>query len=526
VKGRALLVDREREVAELRRLAASGQKQLAILYGRRQIGKTHLLSHAWSSAGRVAGSTGAGSGDVRVFYFLAAALTPDLNRQDLVRELAAWSGQALDPADYPTWRTVFRELFGLAEDGPLVVVLDEFQYLLGAARPNGESGAAGTGRAGGDEVTSQLVAVWDRAPRTLPLTLVLSGSEVSAMGHLHAGGEPLYGRVTWAAQLQAFDYWDAGRMAPWLGLRDRAILYGVFGGTPRYLAALDEGESLAAGASRTFVSPHGEVHLQLLTLIEQEKGIRQPAEYRAVLTAVASGDTQLGQIMNTTGLEQHVVRRALGVLADLGVVRAERNFGAGPKAPYRNLIADHAVGFWHRFLVPHRSHLATNAAGEPRRFWNVRVTPYLDTYMGRPFETIVRQAFDRQHWRLGLPPAREWGRWEGHDRTRGSVEVDIAARLEDGRLLAGDIKWSSSPHGPGLHGELLGKLARLAASGYGWAQDVDDSVLLYVSAAGFTPRMQALAAADTRVRLLSLAGLYEPEVATGEEPAVQTSWHG
>ena len=51
------------------------------------LGKTHLLSHAWNA-------------DARLFYFLAAALTPELNRHDLVRELAAWSGRALDPADY------------------------------------------------------------------------------------------------------------------------------------------------------------------------------------------------------------------------------------------------------------------------------------------------------------------------------------------------------------------------------------------------------------------------------------------
>jgi AAA+ ATPase superfamily predicted ATPase len=474
----SLLVDREREIAELRHLAASGQKQLAILYGRRQVGKTHLLSHVW--------------GEARVFYFLAAALTLDLNRQDLLRELAAWSGQALDPADYPSWRTVFRELLSLAEAGPTVVVLDEFQYLL----------------ADEDQITSQLVAVWDRAPRTLPLTLVLSGSEVSSMAHLHAGGEPLYGRVTWAAQLHPFDYRDAARMAPWLERRDAAYLYGILGGTPRYLAALRAGEPLADGVIRTYLSPHGEVHLQMLSLIEQEKGIRQPAEYRAVLTAVAGGRTELNQITTTTGLEEHVVRRALGVLADLGLVRGERNFGASKKAAYRYGVADNAVGFWHRFLVPLRSRLATD---DPGRFWSAYVVPGLDTYMGRPFEAIVRQAYTRYHAKRGLPAAQEWGRWEGAHRERRGLEVDIVGRLEDGRLLAGEVKWSSSPHGPGLHAGLLGKLARLAAAGQGWARDVDDAVFLYASAAGFTPEMVALATADPRVTLLTLADLYPEE---------------
>jgi hypothetical protein len=471
------LIDRQAEVRHLRALANSGQKQLAILSGRRQVGKTYLLSHAWEGA--------------RLFYFLAAALTPDLNRQDLLRELTAWSGRPLDPADYPTWRTVFRELFALAEGGPLIVVLDEFQYLM----------------AGGADVTSQLVAVWDRTPRSLPLTLVLSGSEVSTMAHLHSGGEPLYGRVTWSAQLQPFDYRDAARMAPHLAPRDAAYLYGVLGGMPRYLAAFREDESLADGIVRAMVSPHGEVHLQMLTLLEQEKGIRDPADYRATLTAVAAGETELNRIVSATGLEDHVVRRALSILGDLGLVRGERNFGAGRKAPYRYAIADNAVSFWHHFVVPNRSQLATD---DPRRVWDARIRPHLDSYMGHPFEMIVRQAHARYHAAWGLPAATEWGRWEGVDRDKQSVELDIVARLEDGRLLSGEIKWSSSRLGPSLHTGVLTKLARLAVSGRGWAHEADTVQFLYVSTGGFVPEMLALAAADPRIHLVTLEDLYLP----------------
>jgi hypothetical protein len=471
----APLIDRDAEVRELRALADSGQKHLAILYGRRQVGKTYLLSHAWGAR--------------RVFYFLAADLTADLNRQDLLRELAGWSGRLLDPADFPTWRTLFRELVSLAEDGPLVVVLDELQYLL----------------AGGADVTSQLVAVWDRVPRATPLTLVLSGSEVSTMAHLHGGGEPLYGRVTWSAQLHPFDYRDAARMVPWLAPREATYAYGILGGMPRYLAALREDEPLAGGVARTLVSAHGEAHLQMLTLLEQERGIREPAEYRSVLTAIATGRTEINEIADVAGLEPYTVRRVLGILGDLDLVRGGRNFGSARTAPYRYVVADNAVGFWHRFVVPNRAHLPTE---DPRRFWDARVAPHLDTYLGRPFEAVVRQAYGRYHAAWGLPAATEWGRWEGRDREKRPVELDVVARLEDGGLLAGEIKWSSSPHGPGLHADVLAKLTRLALSGQGWALEADRARFLYISAAGFTPEMVALARAEPRIRLLALDDLY------------------
>lgn len=422
-------------------------------------------------------------------YCQAASLASDLNRQDLVRELAERFRPELDPADYPTWRTVFRALFRLARDGPLVIILDELQYLL----------------TGGDDITSQLVATREEVAKQTPITLMLSGSAVSAMEHLHAGGAPLYGRVTWAERLAPFDYWNAAHMAPWLTGRDRAYLYGVFGGMPRYLAAVREDESLQDAVTRVFLVPQGEVHLQMDTLIEREKGIRQPADYRSLLSAVATGRTLVNAIVMLTGLEEHVVRRGLEVLAGLELIRDERSFGAGGRAAFRYRVADNAVAFWHHFIVPHRSRLATEA---PTAFWRTQVRPWLDTYMGRPFEVQVRQAYTRFHERWGLPSVREWARWEGADRNGASLEIDIAARLDDGRLLVGEVKWSAAPFGPALHTALLAKLARLAASGQGWANDTDDACFLYVSAAGFAPGMVALAQADPRLRLLALDDLY------------------
>src|SRR5688500_11659929 len=87
------LIDREREREALRRLADAGERRLGVLYGRRQVGKTFLLSRAW---------------DHSPFYFLAADSSSELNRRDLVLELARWSARPLDPADFPPWRTIFR----------------------------------------------------------------------------------------------------------------------------------------------------------------------------------------------------------------------------------------------------------------------------------------------------------------------------------------------------------------------------------------------------------------------------------
>lgn len=475
-------IDRETELHELRDLARRPGPRLALLYGRRRIGKTYLLDHAWSEDAR--------------FYFLAADTTPGQNLQELLRELAGWTGRELEPADYPSWRTVFRLFARLAEERPLVVVLDEFQYLMGS-----EEG-----------VVSQLNAVWDREVAGGDLTLVLAGSQVATMAALEAGDSPLYGRIDWRRRLGPFDYLDAGRMMPetW-SLRDRARGYGIFGGTPQYLAALDHDEDLAAAVIRTLLSPRGEIHIQLEHLVEQEQGIRSPGEYRAVLAAVAHGRTGISEIGDLAGLgdRRHVAARALDTLEELELVRRERNFGAGRTTPWRFRIADPAVRFWYRFVHPNRSRLET---GDPAAVWEHHVRPHLDTAMGGVFEDMARQAFERFHEAWRLPAAAEWRRWEGQDRNRRSIEIDVVAELDDRSLLAGEVKWSREPVGEDVHRGLARDLEDLAGSGRAWAHRAIDperpARRLYVSTGGFEDSFRRLAEAGAGIRLVGLEDLY------------------
>jgi len=478
-------VDREDELRELRALARAPGPRLALVYGRRRVGKTFLLNHVWDQQER--------------FYFLAADTTPEQNRRELLRELGAWSDRELKPEDYPTWRTVFRLLVALADDRPaplpLIVILDEFQYLMGP-----EAG-----------VVSQLNAVWDREVVGRNLTVILCGSEVSTMAALEAGDSPLYGRINWRARLRPFDYLDTARMLAGRSPRQQAYGYGAFGGTPHYLAAIEPGERFEDAVPRLFLSPRGELHLQLENLIEQEQGIRSAPEYRAVLSAVAAGNSAISAIADAAGLgeRRHVADRALETLERLELVRRERNFQAGRTVPWRFQISDNAVRFWYRFVQPNRSQLET---GETERVWEHRIRPYLDTYMGAVFEEMARQAFARHHERWGLPGAIEWARWEGRDRYRRPIELDVVAKLDDGRLLTGEVKWSSSPVRHDVHLDLIRDLEDLAASGQKWAHEALDPASshgqLHLSAAGFTDHFREEAEENERVRLVTLQDLY------------------
>jgi AAA+ ATPase superfamily predicted ATPase len=334
------------------------------------------------------------------------------------------------------------------------------------------------------------------------------------MERLEQGDSPLYGRWTWAARLRPFDYYDTAAMVPGREPREAALVYGIFGGTPRFLATIRPDELLADRVIESVLSPRGEVHLQLDRIIEQEKGIREPAEYRAVLAAIATGKTELEAIVQATGLgdRANAVRR-LAVLEKLELIERERNFDAREKAAWRYRVADPAVRFWWRFVQPNRSRLETGDRRSAGHVWRHHVEPLLNDYMGKMFERICREAFARHHASWGFAGPARWARWEGRDRNRRPIEVDVVARLDDGRILTGEIKWSSRPIGEDVHTALIRDLEDLAASGQGWANDALSSERsaghVYVSATGFTERFRERASGDKRITLISLDALYQ-----------------
>lgn len=478
------LIDREREQEALRDLMGRPGPTMAVLYGRRRVGKTFLLQHAFPPQ--------------RLFHFTASDATPELNRRALLEAVSRWSETEIRLQDYPTWRRVFELILQLGGDEPTVVVLDEYQFLHGGQDEN---------------IDSALAAIWEghvnRRPKGRPFLLVLCGSIIRVMERLDGAENPLYGRLDWKGRLEPFDYLDAARLATFPHPRDRALAYGIYGGTPRYLATIDTKKSLADNVVHSVLSPNGNVRIQVETAIAQEHGLRDLSEYNAVLSAIGLGATQRNEIAMQTGLAQtFAFRTRLDKLVELGLIEATRNFGASGTEPYRYRLADPALRFYYGVVARYRSELELD---DPAEIWRDHIRKELDAYMGLVFERVAQQAYLRRRSGLRLPIVREWGRWEGLDRDRRQTEIDIVARRTDGAMLTGAVKWSAQPVGSSLHDKHLDMLTRLSQSGHAWAREAlaPEAMFLYVAAGGFTPGFLSHAeAAGVRVIAWSLDDLY------------------
>jgi len=479
------LVDRHEEVEQLRALFGKGTPQLVLMHGRRGVGKTFLLNRVWP-------------GGVRAFYFTASETTPVQNRVALLGAFGEWAGEAVHADDYPTWRAVFRLLLEHRSPEPMAITVDEFQYLGENARDL-------------KAVASELNAAWEARRAARPLVFVIAGSAVRTLETLNDGGSPLYGRFAWQSRLRPLNYWFAGELAGFTGAYARACAYGVFGGTPRFLSAIDSDLSLEENIIGLMLSPSGEVRELVRTALWQEQGLRDIPKYVAILRAIGQGRTDLNGIAQQSGLEvSPALREKVERLIQLDYIRAGRNLEARAKEPYRYKVCDPAMRFYYDLVAPHESALATQ---RPAFVWERHIEPYLDTYMGHLFEPMVEEAYYRLQPKLSLPLVREWGRWEGVDRNRQAVEIDVASALADGRVLSGAIKWSRKPVDGAVHTRHLVLLDRLAESGLRWAHEARNSTapLLYVASNGFTERFrQAAVAGHDEVYLWSLDELYQP----------------
>lgn len=443
--------------------------QMALLYGRRRVGKTYLLQRFFT-----AGASGAEPPKPHV-YFLAEQSTAAVQRSALAEQaLAALPDPGVSVEELAvSYNAILRHISARAGNGERFgLVLDEFPYLVDQT----------------PELPSILQSWWDREGVHAQVFVVLCGSQLSAMAALGAESEPLFGRFNAGVHhLRPLRYDEVAcfyRESPLYGLRETLAMYGVFGGTPRYHAMVDTSRPMGEEVADLVMRPGAPLENEVRFLLGSQS-VRDPAPYNAVLGAIAAGATQFGRIQQRTDVERGSLSFYLRTLMDLGWIRREISFGetTDRRALYR--FADPFLAFWYRFVAPLMSALQFNDAGA---IYKERVEPFLADHMGRSaFEDICAQWLQRHgRDRLGLSledVARYWSR-------DGGVEIDLVSKVMGGGYLFGECKWNAGrPLGAGVYADLRAKVDGLPE-----AKWRDGARYVLFALGGFSTDLAALAA--------------------------------
>jgi len=463
-----MFLGRYSELASLEKLYEKPGFQMAILYGRRRVGKTSLITEFCRYK-------------KHIFYVSIA--------QNDKAALASFSEKVLDAFPeakaytdgFQAWETAFRYIADQAKDERIVLVIDEYPYLA----------------SGNPSISSILQRSIDTEMLQTGLFLMLCGSSMSFMENQVLGYEsPLYGRRSAQLHIEPFDYLDSSLFFPDYCDEDKLIAYGIAGGIPQYLGYIAKEKSLREGILNSFFDPTGPLYEEPSNFLKQE--LREPALYNSMIAAIASGASRLNEIATKIGEETNKSAKYLKTLVDLRLIRKELPYGENSQRKGIYSVSDNMFRFWYRFIPDNISNIEAHI-GET--VFDKRVLSNLPDYMGRVFEDVCMQYILRRNKAQTLPFwINSVGRWWGNNPIQKcQEEIDFVAAADKAAIF-GECKWRSNPIGTEVFNNLLKRSHLL--------QQYEVKHYIIFSKTGFTSGLKEEAQKHGNVELVALEELF------------------
>lgn len=427
------LIGRDRELAELDsawQRARSGVPQLAVLWGRRRVGKTFLLTHFAEGKRTVYFTATRQDSEERQLYRLA----------ERMREQLGGAVDDLLAAPFRGWEAALRFLVRLAETDPLLVVIDEAPRLL-SSQP---------------DFADLVSAVWENRVRSQRLMLVLTGSAVSVMEQMLGAKGGLHRRAALECRLDPFSVPEARSFLPSIPAADFVIAYSVCGGYPLHLDQWDEAAPVEDNLRRLAYQPAGILVRDAMDILGEDLDWR--GGYERVLAAIGYGARRRSRI---AGRAQQRIDYTLERLRRAGYVRRVVPIGHVTADPLYE-IADTYLAFWFGVLRDDVD-LIEGGQGVAVRH---RTEQRLQQHLGRVFESACRDHAMRLVRDRLLPDGMVIGRW-WRDET---AEVDVLGMIGGKTALVGECRWQATS----LTGRDLTELHRKVA----YVPDPEDDLVL------------------------------------------------
>jgi len=380
-------------------------------------------------------------------------------------------------------------LYRAAGDKELLVVIDEFPYLLGST-------AAEVA-----ESSSSVQAVMEQERDGSHLRLVVCGSQVSQMEAMFGENNPLHGRLE-RLEVRPLSFADAsGMLASLTDPIDRFERYSISGGMPMYLARLGGGplrDVVCANVLDRFAPLWNEGRV----LVEQE--LREPRIYLAILERLAAGPQQVHELAQHAGLDSKRASKYLSVLTELRLVSRSVPIGSGPDSRAgRWQLDDPFLRFWFRFVFVHQGDLegGLDAGG----LFDAVVAPDLADHCAPVFEQWAHTWLRANRAEIAV----NWGRWWGNaantfrrDGTRSTEEVDVVGLLRKRVTAVVECKWTNEQLTPAVVTDLdTYKIPALREAGL---KVVKDPRIILMCRSGYSDSLFELAATDGRIELVDV----------------------
>ena len=456
-------VDREQEMETLQSEYNRDGSALVVLYGRRRVGKTTLISEFIK--------------DKNALFFLASEEAEAQNRNAFKEKVAEFiDSDLLRSADIKSWDVLFKSVMDTPFESKPVIVLDEFQY-LGKANP---------------AFPSVFQRIWEEILKDKSVMVILCGSLISMMeSQTLAYGSPLYGRRTAQIRLQQIPFGYYHDFFPGKSRRELIEMYAVTGGVPKYIELFSESRDIYSAIQKCVLNRSGYLYDEPHFLLQQE--VTEVGSYFSIIKAIAAGNSKLSAISAVLEIKATGLTKYLKTLIDLDILEREVPITEdNPEKSKRGLykIKDNYLRFWFAFVYPNMSFIES---GHSRVVMNKIKKSLVPNHIAFVYEDVCKERM----WELNADNVWSFNFTKLGRYWDAKTEIDIAALdLEGKNLILGECKYWQEPVGVNVLRDLEAKTDSVA-----WEKN--DRKVWYVlfSASGFSEELTTLAASRQDVLL-------------------------
>lgn len=402
-------IGRQEELRALQEKYDRNDFQMAIIYGRRRIGKTTMINRF------------IGQNDCPAISFIAV----EQKESELLDMMGAAVMDALAPdlagsISFESFEKLFDYIARAAGRKRIIFLIDEYPYLAKEC----------------PYMNSLLQKYIDTKWKNTGLFLILCGSLVSFMARDVIGRDaPLHGRSTLEIKLKPFNYCEAAKFVPDYTPEEKAVVYGLTGGVAKYLEQFNPDLDLRTNIVRQFFTGTGYfTEEQIRTIVTGDR--LNPTAYNTILSAIASGCTKYSELAQNTKMDN--LNYYLNVLIEAELVEKRVS---GRKSCY--VISDSMLRFWFRFV--NRGSSLINA-GRGEVYYDHNVECSLHEYMGGVFEEMARQYIFRHAGSEEFPViVTDIEEYQNSvrmpDGTVRNIEIDLLGKDDSRIALIGECKF-------------------------------------------------------------------------------------
>lgn len=459
-------------VKELEWLQEAYQKasqfgQFLVIYGKRRVGKTELVTHFLKNRPYI--------------YYLANKTTKGEQLQSATSVFMTGLGDTyIAGSSFPNWREFFDYLMKKVgekkeSDPPITLVFDEFPYLVEAD--------------GG--VSSFFQYGWDMGLKDKKVLLVVMGSSISMMyKHALVKSAPLYGRRTGQWLLEPFTFQETKKFYPEAPFENSFSLFAVSGGIPAYARVFDGTKTLKENIVEQ-VLPEGKyLSVEPEFLLSEE--FDDPRSYLTILQAIGLGRTKFSEILQQCHLPATALPIYLKTLTELRLVKKEVPMTEpipekSKKGSYS--LSDPFLRFYFSFIFPNNSLIK----GHSYETLFSQHGEILTQLVAKSYEDATAEFIQETVSQNILPHFEQLGRWWDKE-----TEIDLVGLNQaENTILFVETKWSNQPIGTSVLHDLRKKAQKVE-----WGRKGRKEYFALVSKGGFSKELIEVAQKENVLLIL------------------------